>query len=154
MLLLDWHIVQPNTNKNENDVMDQQRYDNDTTGAAYTRIALIKKLSQICISLAIPIRGEETGLILAYALVGQGGLVQEKKNKPRDVGSQNPIYISVGHNISLHDRSDSVSLLFCFFFSSTSCICNSNSQFSASNFCISISSARCARSRAASSFFH
>jgi endonuclease V len=103
MLLLDRHIVQPNTNKNENDVMDQQRYDNDITGADFTRITLMKELSRICIGLAIPLRGEETGPILAYALVGQGGRVREKKNKPRDVGSQNPIYISVGHNISLHD---------------------------------------------------
>jgi len=53
--------------------------------------------------MAIPIQGT-SGQILTAALVGHGGrIISKKKQEVKQVGTKIPIYISIGHNISLQE---------------------------------------------------
>ncbi|KAL9180715.1 hypothetical protein ACHAXT_011168 [Thalassiosira profunda] len=64
---------------------------------------ILTELHQTFSGLAIPMKaGDE---VLAYALVGHGGNIPPYRRRPRAKGrgSKNPIYISVGSNISLED---------------------------------------------------
>ena len=68
---------------------------------------LVQKLRPFCRGVAIallvddPEGGERTQL--AYALVGHGGRLRGGKSSKATEGSKNPIYISVGHNVSLQE---------------------------------------------------
>jgi deoxyinosine 3'endonuclease (endonuclease V) len=55
--------------------------------------------SRYCSGFAIPLKGE-SGDILAAALIGHGGKIAGR-GKKKQVGTKNPIFISVGHAISL-----------------------------------------------------
>ena len=56
----------------------------------------VQTLSLYCRGLAVPMSdGTE---VLAYALVGHGGLIRGHRGV---VGTKNPIYVSVGHGVSL-----------------------------------------------------
>mmetsp|Transcript_28445 Transcript_28445/g.43758 ORF Transcript_28445/g.43758 Transcript_28445/m.43758 type:complete len:344 (+) Transcript_28445:239-1270(+) len=57
--------------------------------------SLFGDLAKFCQGFAIPLRGA-TGVVWGSALVGHGGQVGKSKR-----GTKNPIFISVGHNISL-----------------------------------------------------
>jgi deoxyinosine 3'endonuclease (endonuclease V) len=119
LLLFDRHAVQANRES-------YNRAGTHGESDAANRGSLIKQLSSFCHGLAIPLQGEEaksnadvsqddgpnttlssrccpSGRILACALVGHGGrLLQAVGNKPSGVvGSQNPIFVSVGHKLSL-----------------------------------------------------
>mmetsp|Transcript_4625 Transcript_4625/g.7024 ORF Transcript_4625/g.7024 Transcript_4625/m.7024 type:complete len:331 (+) Transcript_4625:84-1076(+) len=61
--------------------------------------SLVKALSNHCDGLAIELKGD-SGSVLAAALVGHGGKIQGRR---KAAGTKNPIYISVGHDISLQD---------------------------------------------------
>ncbi|CAB9499115.1 Endonuclease V [Seminavis robusta] len=65
------------------------------------RGALVKELSTICRGVAVPLVNEE-GEVLACALVGHGGLIRTKASVTTG-GTKNPIYISVGHKLSLQE---------------------------------------------------
>lgn len=64
------------------------------------RGALVQELSSICRGLAVPLVNEARE-VLACALVGHGG--RTRVGKKPSAGTKNPIYISVGHNISLQE---------------------------------------------------
>ena len=66
------------------------------------RGSLVKDLSTVCRGLAVPLTNEE-GDVLACALVGHGGLIRAKSSSSQKGGTKNPIYISIGHNISLKE---------------------------------------------------
>jgi deoxyinosine 3'endonuclease (endonuclease V) len=61
----------------------------------------LNELSKHCHGLMLPLREQNAsgGRILGAALVAHGGNLQ--RDKQRRLGSKNPIFISVGHNISL-----------------------------------------------------
>jgi len=61
-------------------------------------IGLVQAISAHCEGLAIPLKGTSGG-ILAAALVGHGGKITKKKQS----GTKIPIYVSVGHAISLQE---------------------------------------------------
>jgi deoxyinosine 3'endonuclease (endonuclease V) len=73
---------------------------------------LVKELSTtVCRGLAVPLTNEK-GDVLACAMIGHGGrLLLRRTKKLNDSvvmtsnsgGTKNPIYISVGHNISLQE---------------------------------------------------
>ena len=52
--------------------------------------------------MAIPIQGK-SGDILAAALVGHGGRITGTKGKGKQCATKIPIFISIGHNISLQE---------------------------------------------------
>jgi deoxyinosine 3'endonuclease (endonuclease V) len=79
--------------------MEVKAVDRRHSSALCDRIndGIMEKLSSVCIGLAIPLSGGEVeSPILAYALVGQGG-----RRAKQTSGSKNPIFISVGHGLSL-----------------------------------------------------
>lgn len=95
VLLFDRRAAQPN---------EAGRLNGD--GDAAHRGSVLKELSTLCHGLAIPLRGVVSSgsnggqhRILACALVGHGGRV--RAGKPRGIGSHNPIFVSVGHQLSL-----------------------------------------------------
>lgn len=61
-------------------------------------IGLIRAISAHCEGFAIPLKGM-SGDILAAVLVGHGGKITKKKQS----GTKIPIYVSVGHAISLQE---------------------------------------------------
>jgi deoxyinosine 3'endonuclease (endonuclease V) len=96
VLLVDRHVVRPNL---DYCIPLEERVD---------REALVHELSQICWGLAVPL-GEQASRdgneldstrkssgILACALIAHGGRVVGTRKAHR-MGSQNPIYVSVGH---------------------------------------------------------
>ena len=60
----------------------------------------VRLISGHCDGFAIPIKGQ-SGDILAAAIVGHGGKIAGR-GKKKQQGTKNPIYVSVGHGISLH----------------------------------------------------
>ena len=60
----------------------------------------VRLISGHCDGFAIPIKGQ-SGDILAAAIVGHGGKIAGR-GKKKQQGTMNPIYVSVGHGISLH----------------------------------------------------
>lgn len=64
----------------------------------------IQLASQYCEGFAVPIRGK-SGSILAAALVGHGGKIGQRASstKARKGGTKIPIFISIGHDISLQE---------------------------------------------------
>lgn len=62
---------------------------------------LVQIIAQQCEGLAIPMKGS-SGEVLAAALVGHGGKIAGRGKKHQS-GTKIPIYISVGHDISLQE---------------------------------------------------
>lgn len=63
-------------------------------------------IADYCTGMCVPLMGEKSGEILAAALVGHGGKIlasSSGKREKKQIGTKNPIYISVGHDISLHE---------------------------------------------------
>lgn len=86
----------------------------DSDAPSLDRQELLHTLAPICLGLAVPlaslqdandhkahISGERNYRILVSAVIGHGGGL--RRDKPRRVGSKNPIYVSVGHQISLYE---------------------------------------------------
>jgi deoxyinosine 3'endonuclease (endonuclease V) len=67
-------------------------------GGGHSMSDLIKAISAQCEGFAIPLKGV-SGEVLAAVLVGHGGNITKKKQQ----GTKIPIYISVGHAISLQE---------------------------------------------------
>lgn len=68
------------------------------------RKELLTELSKYCNGLAIPLKGTDARFpILGCALVGHGGYDASQKNNPaaQNVGTSKPIFVSVGHRLSL-----------------------------------------------------
>ena len=92
--------------------MDSLAMSNEAVGASESLDDILSKLylASNCLGLALPLF-DKTDLeseILAYALIGHGGHTMNSKqrlgkSKKRFRGSKNPIYISVGNNITLGD---------------------------------------------------
>lgn len=80
VLLVDKHCIDANVVFADNTSKD--------------RIACVQELSKSCDGIAINLRGDN-GRVLAAALLGHGGGLGGR------AGTRKPIYISVGHNISL-----------------------------------------------------
>jgi deoxyinosine 3'endonuclease (endonuclease V) len=59
----------------------------------------VKMMSKFCNGLAMPLQGK-SGRVLAAAIVGHGGRI---KGRDGAGGTKNPIYVSVGHDISLQE---------------------------------------------------
>jgi deoxyinosine 3'endonuclease (endonuclease V) len=123
-VLFDREVVQPPKKEQERNATTNIKDNKAIRKSDGNRGLLIHELSSFCHGLAIPLQGqqggenEETlnltnhrspssthGRILACALVGHGGRIMDNKNNKkssrRSTASQNPIFISVGHNISL-----------------------------------------------------
>jgi len=66
------------------------------------RKTLLSQLSDFCNGVAIPLKGksDQRFPILGCALVGHGGHCHSKKNQQRN-GTVKPIFVSVGHRVSL-----------------------------------------------------
>lgn len=64
------------------------------------RGALVQELSSVCRGVAVPLVNEARE-VLACALVGHGG--RTRVGKKPSAGTKNPVYISVGHSISLEE---------------------------------------------------
>ena len=62
---------------------------------------LVHEMAVVCSGLAIPLTNDE-GATLACALVGYGGKIGSKQHSKKG-GTKNPIYISIGHSISLQE---------------------------------------------------
>ena len=62
------------------------------------RLDILNDIASICNGVAVKLKGDKDE-ILACALLGHGGRIGTKKTR----GAKNPIYISVGHAISLED---------------------------------------------------
>jgi deoxyinosine 3'endonuclease (endonuclease V) len=67
-----------------------------TTPTAFSREAAIQELAKYCQGFAVKLQDKE-GRILASALLAHGGKFAA------GVGTKNPIYVSVGHDISLNE---------------------------------------------------
>lgn len=85
----------------------------DTQTLPTDRTSLVKDLAPVCGGLAVPLTNED-GETVACALVAHGGIIGSKATAyPHEsataataaavVGAKNPIYISVGHKISLQE---------------------------------------------------
>ena len=61
----------------------------------------IQFISNLCNGFSVPIVGENDE-ILASALIGHGGLIKGKGRK-KACGTKNPIFISIGHKVSLEN---------------------------------------------------
>jgi len=90
-------------------IIDQQcipKMPTTMTGKDLDRGCLVKSMSPHCSGFAVPLTNEE-GEVLACALVGHGGRIKSdkasQKNKAINVGTKNPIYVSVGHKVSLRE---------------------------------------------------
>jgi len=70
----------------------------DATLTDFDREACVQDLSEYCQGLAIKLQ-DDTDRILAAALLGHGGGIISRQTS----GTKVPIYISVGHNVSLED---------------------------------------------------
>lgn len=71
------------------------------------RGTLLRQLARFCQGVAIPLVADDNQgggqTTLAHALVGHGGRIRGGKGPPKlAVGSKNPIFVSVGHQISLY----------------------------------------------------
>jgi deoxyinosine 3'endonuclease (endonuclease V) len=101
VLLVDRHVVRPNF---DSCIPLEERVDRET---------LVHELSQVCWGLAVPLgeqvsehgndldSARQSSGILACALIAHGGRVSTRR--AHRMGSQNPIYVSVGHQINLQD---------------------------------------------------
>jgi Deoxyinosine 3''endonuclease (endonuclease V) len=66
-------------------------------------IAALEAIKEYCDGLSIPLMGNQ-GQILGAALVGHGGKIASGRAKrKKQCGTKNPIYISIGHDISLQE---------------------------------------------------
>jgi deoxyinosine 3'endonuclease (endonuclease V) len=61
----------------------------------------VEFISNLCNGFSIPIMGGNDE-ILASALIGHGGMIKGK-GREKTCGTKNPIFISIGHNISLEN---------------------------------------------------
>jgi deoxyinosine 3'endonuclease (endonuclease V) len=92
VVLFDRQIVQHTTEDYgiDGNISDESDRLNDRT---------MEELAKICMGLAIPLSGgDDATPILAYALVGQGG-----RRTKQTSGTKNPIFLSVGHDMSLRN---------------------------------------------------
>jgi deoxyinosine 3'endonuclease (endonuclease V) len=70
--------------------------------AADTMTEMMQNLTPICTGYAVKLKGV-SGTVWGAALLGHGGKmgIRNRGQKHRGVGTKNPIFISVGHNVSL-----------------------------------------------------
>lgn len=66
---------------------------------------LVNAISPYCRGFAVPLAGNVGGEVLACALVGHGGQFENNaaSSKPYRTRTKNPIYVSIGHKVSLQE---------------------------------------------------
>jgi endonuclease V len=64
------------------------------------RDMILQQLAPVCTGIAVKLEGV-SGQVLCAALLGHGGSIGVKRKEKR--GTKNPIYVSVGHDISLDE---------------------------------------------------
>lgn len=64
------------------------------------RDTILQQLAPVCSGIAVKLEGV-SGQVLCAALLGHGGSIGVKRKEKR--GAKNPIYVSVGHDISLDE---------------------------------------------------
>jgi deoxyinosine 3'endonuclease (endonuclease V) len=95
-LIIDEACVDASMEENE----DQSALAESVGAAAMTE--MMQKLSQICTGYAAKLKGVSR-TVWGAALVGHGGKMGTRGQKQRGVGTKIPIFISVGHNVSLEE---------------------------------------------------
>jgi len=93
----DWVVMCQNSiYAGDDDYGNESRKNREDHGINLSLADLMKELSNYCKGFAVPLQGE-SGTIWGAALLGHGG----KHNM--GVGTKVPIYISIGHNVSLQE---------------------------------------------------
>jgi deoxyinosine 3'endonuclease (endonuclease V) len=85
------HILVDRINYRPDDLCDQSLVE---------REAILQQLAPVCRGIAVKLEGA-SGHVLCAALLGHGGAIGAKRKTKS--GTKNPIYVSVGHNISLDE---------------------------------------------------
>jgi deoxyinosine 3'endonuclease (endonuclease V) len=97
------YTCQSSTDNKSSTKDNNKKCDDDQEEVVLDRGKLVQEMSSVCRGFAVPLAGEN-GEILACALVGHGGQIKSRASTAAARGgTKNPIYISVGHKVSLLD---------------------------------------------------